>query len=256
MTACWSTSRTASTTSEWRPWPAASARWGVSSRSVITIGAGLPEPGHATRTDRHEVGFKIGELDGQDTPRARALVEMLCDAAPTKLTTNLFGERWSKLATNCMANALAGLSGYGSREIRTQQVPRRIAIQIAAEVIRVGRASGYKFEPIFGISPQRFVDAADGKGGESLEAEMAEGASKLADGRPSLLQDVLRGRRTEVDDLNGYVVRTGQRLGVDTPFNEAIVHEINRHGVGTLRPSPENLEPLVKLLQTKQQVPS
>src|SRR5205807_3967160 len=68
---------------------------------VITIGAGLYEPGHVIRTDEGGA-FKIGELDGRDTERARRLVEALNHAAPTNLTTNLFGERWSKLAVNCM----------------------------------------------------------------------------------------------------------------------------------------------------------
>jgi 2-dehydropantoate 2-reductase len=215
---------------------------------VITISAGLYEPGHAMRTDTASIGFKVGELDGRETPRAHTVVSLLQAVAPARLTTNLFGERWSKLATNCMANALAGLSGYGSAEIRTEPLPRRIAIQLAAEVIRVGNAAGYVVEPIFGIAAERFVDAAAGRGLERVEAEMSEGARSLAGGRPSLLQDVLRGRRTEIEDLNGFVVAEGRRLGVPTPFNAAIVAEIQRHAVGRLRPDPANLEPLARLL--------
>ena len=215
---------------------------------VITIGAGMYEPGHAMRTDDNPVGFKIGELDGRDTARARKLVELMNDVAPTKLTPNLFGERWSKLAVNCMANALAGLSGYGSAEIRTEAVPRRIAIQIAAEVINVGRSAGHEVEPIWGIDTQRLVQAAAGRGLEQVEQELVAGARSLGAGRPSLLQDVMRGRRTEVDELNGYVVAQGKRLGVPTPFNEAVVREVHRHGVGTLTPDPKNLEPLAALV--------
>ena len=147
-----------------------------------------------------------------------------------------------------MANPLAGLSGYGSAEIRTEPIPRRIAIHIAAEVIRVGRAAGHEVEPIFGIEAQRFVDASDGRGLDSLEADMAAGAVSLAGGRPSLLQDVMRGRRTEIDELNGYVVDAGRRLGVPIPVNEAVVGEVHRHGVGRLRPDPANLEQLAALV--------
>ena len=215
---------------------------------VISISAGLYEPGHSVRTDSQTIGFRVGELDGADTERARRTVDMLNAVAPSQLTTNLFGERWSKMATNCMANALAGLSGYGSAEIRTEPLPRRIAIQLAAEVIRVGNAAGYSIEPIFGIAAQRFVDAADGRGLKQLEAEMSEGARRLAGGRPSLLQDVMRGRRTEIEELNGFIVAEGLRLGIPTPFNAAIVAEVQRHGVGTLRSDPANLEPLARLL--------
>jgi 2-dehydropantoate 2-reductase len=168
--------------------------------------------------------------------------------APSTVTTNLWGERWSKLAVNCMANPLAGLSGLGSAEVRSEAAPRRIAIHLAAEVIRVGRALGHQIEPLFGIEAQRFVDAAAGRGLEEVEADMAAEAKRRSGGRPSFLQDVLKGRRTEIDYLNGYVSEQGRRVGVPTPFNDAVVAEVHRHGVGTLRPDPKNLEPLARML--------
>ena len=215
---------------------------------VITIGAGLYEPGHAMRTDAGGVGFKVGELDGRDTPRAQGLARILSDVAPATVTTNLFGERWSKLAVNCMANPLAGLSGLGTAEVRTESGPRRLAVHLGAEVIRVGRAAGQEIEPIYGITAQRFVDAVEGRGLAEVEADIAASAKHLAGGRPSLLQDVMRKRRTEIDDLNGYVVAQGRRLGVPTPFNAAVVEIYHRYGVGALTPDPKNLEPLARLV--------
>jgi 2-dehydropantoate 2-reductase len=215
---------------------------------VILIGAGMYEPGHALRTDTQTVGFKIGELDGRETARAKQLAEMLSDVAKAVVTPNLFGERWSKLAVNCMANPLCGLSGLGSAEIRSEPGPARIAVQVAAEAITVGRKCGFEVEPIYGIETQRFVDAAAGRDADRLLAEMAAGAKKLAGGRPSMLQDVMRGRRTEIDHLNGYVVNEGRRVGVKTPFNEAIVRLVHEHGVGTLKPDPKNLDPLLQML--------
>ncbi len=215
---------------------------------VITIGAGLYEPGHAVRTDRAAIGFKVGEHDGSDSARARELVRILNHVAPAKVTTNLWGERWSKLTVNCMANPLAGLSGLGSAEVRSEPAPRRIAIHLAAEAITVGRASGHEVEPIYGIEPQRFVDAAAGRGVERIEADLAASAKHLTGGRPSLLQDVLKGRRTEIDYLNGYVSAEGRKRGIKTPVNDAVVALIHRHGVGTLKPDPKNLEPLLAML--------
>ena len=69
-----------------------------------------------------------------------------------------------------------------------------------------------------------------------------------AGGRPSLLQDVIRKRRTEIEYLNGYVVDEGRKAGVATPFNQAIVELYRRYGVGELTPDPKNLEPMLKLL--------
>ena len=124
----------------------------IHERGVITIGAGMYDPGHAIRTDRSQVGFKIGEHDGNVTERAERLAKLMCDVAPSKVTTNLWGERWSKLSVNCMANGLAGLSGLGSAEVRTRDGVRRVAIHLAAETIKVGRARGHEVEPIWGIT--------------------------------------------------------------------------------------------------------
>src|SRR5919109_897034 len=207
--------------------------------------AGMYEPGHAIRTDRGQVGFKIGEHDGKVTERAERLAKIMCDVAPAKVTTNLWGERWSKLSVNCMANGLAGLSGLGSAEVRTRDGVRRVAIHLAAEAITVGRARGHEVEPIWGIEAQRFVDASDGKDLAAVERDMAERAKELAGARPSLLQDVMRGRRTEVQYLNGYVSEQGKQVGIPTPFNDRIVELITRVPPGTLKPDPKNLEPLV-----------
>jgi 2-dehydropantoate 2-reductase len=215
---------------------------------VITIGAGLYEAGHAMRTDRQSVGFKIGELNGKDSERAQRLVGVMNDVAGSKVTTNLFGERWSKLTVNCMANPIAGLSGLGSAETRSVPGPARIAIQLAAEAISVGRGCGFEVEPIYGIDTQRFVDAAAGRGTDQLLADMAASTKGVAGGRPSMLQDVMRRRRTEIDYLNGYVVDHGRRLGVKTPFNEMIVQLVHQHSVGTLEPSVDNLDPLIRML--------
>lgn len=59
----------------------------------------------------------------------------------------------------------------------------------------------------------------------------------------------MRGRRTEIEYLNGYVVVEGRKTGVATPVNEAVVDLYRRHGVGTLTPDPRNLEPLLKLVE-------
>jgi 2-dehydropantoate 2-reductase len=212
---------------------------------VILIGAGMYEPGHAIRTDQGKVGFKIGEHDGAATERARALAALLSDVAPTVVTTNLWGERWSKLAINCMANPVAGLSGLGTAEVRTHPVARRVAIHLAAECVLVARALGVELETIWGVEPQGFVDAVQGSAMAETEAALGRGAQSRGGGRPSMLQDVMRGRRTEIEYLNGYVVEQGRGAGIATPVNARVVELFARHG-RDLRPDPRNLEPLLE----------
>jgi hypothetical protein len=216
---------------------------------VITIGAGMYEPGHAIRTDRSGIGFKIGEHDGKVTDRAERLAKIMCDVAPSKVTTNLWGERWSKLSVNCMANGLAGLSGLGSAEVRTKDGVRRVAIHLAAEAILVGRARGHEVEPIWGIEAQRFVDAVQGRGLADVERDMAERAKELAGGRPSLLQDVMRGRRTEVQYLNGSRLRAGTSRPASRHPSTTRSWSSSRACRQAPQADPKNLEPLVGMLR-------
>ena len=81
-----------------------------------------------------------------------------------------------------------------------------------------------------------------------LDAELIAGAQALGAGRPSLLQDVIRGRRVEIDALNGWVVERGQDVEVPTPANAAITEVVRSFPVGTLRPDPANLQPVLARL--------
>jgi 2-dehydropantoate 2-reductase len=216
---------------------------------VVTVGAGLYEPGHVQRTDDPErIGYRVGEVHGRVTPRIRRLAEALSHAAKTVVTTNLWGERWAKLAINCMANPIAGLTGLGSAASRQHPETRRLAIHIAAEVVRVGEALGYQVEPIGSIPAPMIREAAEGKGVEEVEMRLLEDARRSGEGRPSLLQDILKGRRTEIDHLNGLVARLGAQVGIPTPLNSAIVPLVKEVERGVRRPSLENLSPLLALL--------
>ena len=215
---------------------------------VILISAGMYEPAHAIRTDRGSAAFKIGEHAGRDTERARRIAALMSQVAPAVVTTNLWGERWSKLALNCMLNPLAGLSGLGTAEVRSEPLTRRLAVHIGAEVVRVGSALGHRIEPILGIAAPRFAQAGDSGAIEILGKEIAADAMSRTGGRPSMLQDVMKGRRTEIDYLNGLVAAEGRRAGVPTPFNDAVVAAFHAHPVGALRPDPRHLDPLVRLL--------
>jgi 2-dehydropantoate 2-reductase len=204
------------------------------------------EPGHAMRTDTAAVGFKIGEHDGTESARARELVTLLSAVAESKVTTNLWGERWSKLAINCMANPLSGLTGLGTLDVRTIPAIAAVGVHLGAEAIAVGRAVGHEVEPIYGIPVQRYLDAYAGQGLAELLADIAAIARARGGGQPSLLQDVVKGRRTEIDYLNGYVCREG-RVSVRTPFNDAVVGAVRALGVG-FKPDPAHLDPVIRML--------
>ncbi|MDA1280317.1 MAG: 2-dehydropantoate 2-reductase [Chloroflexi bacterium] len=215
---------------------------------IITISAAVYEPGRGIRTDVNSPGFKIAEHDGSDTPRARQLVEVMNAVERSEFSNDLWGERWSKLMVNCMNNALSGVSGYGTAEVRTEADTRRIGIQLGAEVARVANAQGKHLHPVLGLSPEAVIDAAEGRNVEEVEDMLLETARKAgAGGVPSFGQDVRKGRRTEIDYLNGYVSDMGRKVGVPTPFNDKIVeivHDLGIHFTGDKR----HIQPLVDML--------
>ena len=215
---------------------------------IITIGAAAYEPGIAIRTDNNSPAFKIAEQDGSTTIRVKKLVEIMNFVGKTELSNDLWGERWSKLITNCMANALAGLSGYGTAEVRTELYPRKIGIQLGSEVAKVAKALGHNIYSVGGVSPEALIDAADGKNVEELENSLAESGKRAGSlGYPSFAQDVKKGRRNEIEFLNGYVSKMGKKVGIQTPFNDKIVEIIKGLGIN-FSSDKKHLEPLIKML--------
>ena len=216
---------------------------------VVTLGAGLYEPGHVLRTSASSrPSFALGELNGMLTPRVQELIKVLSPVGPTRITVNLWGERWAKLTVNSMANAIAGITGMGSSEMRSNADVFAITLKIAGEALAVAEALGIQVEPVGGIPAEAYLDAIRGVGVESLRAQWIERGRALGAGRPSLLQDMIKGRRTEVDYLNGYVVRKGAEVNLRTPMNKAVVEVTKRLEAGELKQGPANLALLTRHL--------
>jgi 2-dehydropantoate 2-reductase len=147
-----------------------------------------------------------------------------------------------------MVNPLAALSGFGAAEVRLNPHCQELGVHLGAEATMVGRTSGHEVEPVFRIAPQQLLDAARGDGLAEAMAQIAAGAAARGNGWPSMLQDVKKRRRTEVEYLNGYVAQEGRRLNVPTPFNDAVVERFEELGT-SFDPDPGLLAPLVATLE-------
>lgn len=214
---------------------------------VVTVAGELIEAGRVRRADTYPVGFRVGELDGPVSDRARHYAALLNDVAVTCTTGNLAGERWAKLATNCMVNALSGLSGYSAGEVRSRDDTLSVLIHLGSETIKVGCALGHHVEAVMGLNPDRFVAASAGVGRNELVDALRAVAKSTGGHRASMLQDVLKGRRTEIEELNGFVERMGLQTGVETPFNSAAAGVVRQQPVGELNAAASNIEPLLVL---------
>lgn len=229
--------------------------WG---KTVGCIASGISvnayEAGHIMRTvmpgQKAHAVFRVGEIHGRVTQRVEHLAEMLNHVDHSKVTTNLWGERWSKLVLNAMHNAVSAVTGLNSRSVAEQETPRRVSIRLGGEAVRVGRALGYNLEPIRGIAPERLMAAAGGDAGAltEIETKTVEWAQKRTEsGRPSTAQDILKGRRTEIDYLNGLVAREGERVGIPTPVNAAITAIVREVESRKRETSPDNVSGLLDL---------
>ena len=151
---------------------------------VVTLGAGMYEPGTPERTSAIDrPAFTLGEPSGLTTQRLQRLAEVLGDAGITKTTTNLWGERWAKLATNSMSNAVAGFTGLMSAELRFNPEVRFLSIRIAAELVRVAEAHGVSVEPISSVPAELFNRALeDGAAKEEVEGPAGRARQEHRDG--------------------------------------------------------------------------
>ena len=216
---------------------------------VVTLGAGMYTPGHVERTSSIErPAFTIGEPSGLISKRLEHLSEIMGAGGITKTTTNLWGERWAKLATNSMSNALAGLTGFKSAELRLNPEIRALSIEIAAELVNVGNALGVEIEKIGMVPANLFPQALENNEiKKTIEELMIESSKTIGTGIPSLAQDLLKGKSTEIAYLNGYIVNKGKEVNIPTPVNQSIVELTLEIENGSIQPSIANVELVKKL---------
>ncbi len=223
---------------------AAIAGWGRTLGCAIgLLAAELTGPATMIRTSLRGtgdyVGMRVGEVHGRVTPRAKLLAELLVHADSVRVTTNLWGERWSKLTINAMRNATSAMTGMTSHERDADDAVRSLSIRLGSQCVRVGKAMGLSLEAISGLNLDVLGDAEhDPAAMAATTAQiLAHGRTRSAAQRPSMAQDIAKGRRTETGAINGLVAQRGAEVGVDATLHarvDAIMQRIER---GELTPS-------------------
>ncbi|MBW8269711.1 ketopantoate reductase family protein [Caldovatus aquaticus] len=227
--------------------------WGRTLGAIASsITVELAEPGHVRRAAgkggaAHTV-FRVGEVHGRITDRAREVARLVGLSDSAKVTENLWGERWSKLVANAMANGLSACTGLISRDILLDDTLRHFTARLGAEAIRTGQALGYVLEEIHHLDPEIIARAGEG----DPEARRAYDERRLAEARgpgggahrPSMGQDMVKGRRTEIEFLNGLVVEKAREVGLAAPANAALTAIVKRVERGELAPDPRHVREL------------
>lgn len=172
--------------------------------------------------------FRVGEAHGGTTRRATAAAEALGTVDNAVVTANLWGERWSKLVNNATASGIGPLTGMSILEMFADPMARRLSIAVGREGVRVGLASGFNLEKISGIAPDGWVSEAP-DAVASIEAALLGWQQRFGpEGQASTLHDIRRGRRTEIDSINGLIARQASRIGLTAPLNAALTDQVRR----------------------------
>jgi len=199
--------------------------------ALSIIAANYTEPGLVTVTTAAPTYLGRGSGPADDATRRWQTV--LAGAVPCQAIDNFVGAQWTKLVVN-MLNALPAITGLSVQTVVAHRGLRRVMTLSMREAVRVGMRRGIRFGAMQALGDRRlrFFSTLPAWAGQALPLMMRARMGTVPN-LGSTLQSVTRGQRTEVDFLNGAVVREAAGTGVSTPVNaglSALVHEVEQRG--------------------------
>ena len=220
------------------------AGWGrTMGCAVVGIGGELTGAGQVARNtrigNREHPGLSAGEVHGRITRRLQEVVAMLDHAEPCAPTTNLWGVRWSKLVVNAAHNGVSAITGLAGNDRDSDPKIIWLTTRLGSQAVRVGQALGLSLERAH-HDPETWALAGEGdaKALAIITEELRAMAGRRNDAqRPSMAQDIMKGRRTETDYINGLVARRGVEVGVDASLHAKVNELVKRVERGELKPS-------------------
>jgi 2-dehydropantoate 2-reductase len=177
--------------------------------AVVYIAVAMPEPGHIKHLGRGEL--VVGQLRGSPhlaEPAASARTQRVASlftsaGVPCRVSTYIEADLWSKFIRNCAGNAVTAITQTSYAQAARNPQSRELMGQVIAETVAVARASGVQLPDVDIAEVMNFFQS------------MGEASSSTA-------QDLARGKRTEIDSLNGYVATLGGKFSIPTPANFAL----------------------------------
>jgi len=177
--------------------------------AVVYVAAAMTAPGRVKHSGRGDL--ILGDLPGrvEENGHRQRQLERLASlferaGVPCRVSENVEGELWTKMIINCAYNAISALGRAKYHRAGGNPLTREVMIKVVEEALAVARAAGVRLPEI------NMVETA------------LEISKSMANATSSTAQDLARGKRTEIDSLNGYLVRRGAELGVATPVNQTL----------------------------------
>jgi len=205
---------------------------------VVELSCEIFTPGMVQRnTVPTGTWFSVGELDGATTSRLLEAQALLKHVGKCDTTANIYGAKWTKLIANSMT---CPFSSLGLKNQDAVKLPGmfEFSVEVGKESVAVGAALGYQIEPLFGLTSAQISKDSD----EAITTVMRQMVHDVGpNARTHAAQDHAKGRRSEIEYINGRVVLEGARLGIATPYNHAVCEVARKTHRGEIKLDPSNL---------------
>ncbi|WJL96179.1 2-dehydropantoate 2-reductase [Microbacterium sp. ET2] len=214
--------------------------------AVIECSATMTEPAVVHRhTPRERSWFAVGPLPG-GTAAIEPVADLLALSGTVARFDDILSAKWMKLVSNCTLLVTSAILGLPMLDALHQPGFRDVMVAAGDEALAVGGALGHRILPIFGLEP---ADLDDPRGAVEVMTDRLFAGFVVPGATTTVLQDWRKGRHSEVDDLNGEVVRRGAELGIPTPVNAAITEIAHRIERGEIEPGASHLPLLLDALR-------
>lgn len=190
---------------------------------TVGWGATWVGPGCSMLTSEFgKMTFELGELDGIVRERTKQVAKLLTMVCSVEIVENLAGIRWTKLLINATMSGLSAALGCTYGDIIDNPKALLCASHIANETIQICKVRGIRLEPLQGhdIGVLGFSNKAERESKLPLYGRIF-GPHRLL--KASMLQDLEKGRKTEIDAINGIVSLWGKKLNIPTPVSDKVV---------------------------------
>lgn len=210
---------------------------------TVAWGATMKEPGVCELTSAPDsLTFSLGSLQAQPNKHladVKALLELM---GSVEIDKNFIGSRWSKLLINSAFSGMSAVLGCTFGEAAGNKVSRRVVQALIKECIDVCAAGNIRIEPVQGKDIVKLLDYKNSIKKAFSFFIIPIAIRKHALLKASMLQDLEKGKKCEVDAINGVVSAFGRKVGVPTPMNDTVVNVIHQIEDGKLTPSFDNLK--------------
>ena len=209
---------------------------------TVAWGATLQSPGVCELTSEPDaLSFSLGSISEKRSSHFDEVKRLLEKMGTVDVEENFIGTRWSKLLINASFSGMSAVLGCTFGEAAGPKQSRRIVQALIKECIDVCKAGGIRIEPVQGKDIVKLLDYSNPIKKAISFFIIPIAIRKHAKLKASMLQDIEKGKLTEVDAINGAVSAYGRKIGFPTPVNDRVVEII--HGIerGEHKASVDNL---------------